>query len=584
MRSLPATFAILSLALVPACARTDEDIEDGEGDSFLGKADSITEGSDAAAAVLALVNDPAVDFDELDKDAGLSSRVARNIITHRDGADALPGTADDDRFDDLAELDAVPYLGAAAMAQLLDYATDQGLVIAAPRIDVVFSPQPAGSTHTARVATMIGAAQHSIDVAMYSYSDAGIGAALTAAIARGVEVRFLFDTAAEDRKVVDLVARTATKSGKLEKAGVDVRWVNKILHHKFILIDGPRDDAGRAATGQLVTGSANWSNGGATIYDENTLFITGSAELNTRYQQEFDYLWAHSRDFALATPIAQQLNTAELGAPRDDAGLAALFTSPNFKVNGDTFSLDWQRHGVSDALVAAINTAQTSIHVAEGHMRLRPVAEALIARKRANPTLDIKVHLDQQEYLSASSDAAQKAEVTACLATAGTDPRKIYDCTSKDFLFAKALVDAGIDVRFKVFAYRWDASYAQQMHSKYILIDGTDLYTGSYNLSTNAEQATFENVVHLGPQHAAVLAKYEANFSAMRELGRADGALAALRTTIATASSIPLVFPALSLTYAEFTDLKTHIRANCPVVDSTEYRTDPAGHKFCPRQ
>src|SRR5688572_21852492 len=139
MRSLPATFAILSLALVSAagCARTDEDVEDGEGDSFLGKDDSVTEGSDAAAAVLALVNDPAVDFDELDEDAGLSSRVARNIITHRDGGDALPGTADDDRFDDLAELDAVPYLGAAAMAQLLAYATDQGLVAAAPRIDVV---------------------------------------------------------------------------------------------------------------------------------------------------------------------------------------------------------------------------------------------------------------------------------------------------------------------------------------------------------------------------------------------------------------------------------------------------------------
>jgi phosphatidylserine/phosphatidylglycerophosphate/cardiolipin synthase-like enzyme len=584
MRAPRLAYCLASIALLlPACGG-DADVEDGENDSFGGKADSLVEGSAEARAVLALVNDPGVDFAELDVDAGLSSRVARNIITKRDGADATAGTADDDRFDTLTELDAVPYLGSAALGQLLDYAIEKGLLTTTPRVDVIFSPQPVGATHTARVAQMIGQAQHSIDIAMYSYSDAGIGVALTEALARGVKIRFLFDTAAEDRKLADLVARTATKSGKLEKAGIDVRWVNKVLHHKFILIDGPRDDAEAAKTGRLVTGSANWSSGGATVYDENTLFIDNSAELNTLYQKEFDLLWTHSRDFMLAAPLAQDFSGITQGTAPDDAGLEALFTSPNFNVNGDTFSFDWRRTVVSDQLVAAIGRAQTSIHVAEGHMRLRAVAEALIAAKQARPSLDIKVHLDQQEYISSTGHTAQVAEVNACLSTAGTDERKIFDCKSRDFLFAKALVDAGIDVRFKSFSYRWDASYAVQMHSKYIIIDGAELYTGSYNLSMNSEQSTFENVVHLqGNDYAALISKYEQNFVMMRELGRSTGALATLRNTIQTASSIPLVFPPLSLTWQEYGDLRTLIRANCPLVDSTDYRTNPAAHKFCPR-
>jgi phosphatidylserine/phosphatidylglycerophosphate/cardiolipin synthase-like enzyme len=584
MRFPTLAFALASVALlIPACATSDADVEDGENDSFLGKNDAPAEGSDEAKGVLALVNDLTVDFAELDVDAGLSSRVARNLITRRDGADATPGTADDNLYDTLAEVDAVPYVGAATLEQLVAYARSKGLVGSRPRIDVIFSPQPAASSHTARVAEMIRGAQHSIDIAMYSYSDAGVGAALQDAINRGIDIRFLFDTASEDRKIADLTARTNTKSGKLEKIGVDVRWVNKILHHKFILVDGPRDDAARATTGRLVTGSANWSSGGAGIYDENTLFIDNSAELNNLYQKEFDYLWTHSRDFALASPIPQLQSTATLGPAADDAGIAAMFTSANFNVSGDTFSLNWQNTKVNDALVAAIGQATTSIHIAQGHMRLRGIAEALIAAKQARPSLDIKIHLDQQEFISTSGHQTQVTQVSACLALAGADPRKQFDCKSKDFLFSKMLIDAGIDVRFKCFSYRWDASYAVQMHSKYIIIDGDELWTGSYNLSMNAEQATMENIVRLGAEYGDVIAKYEANFQQMRELGRSTGALAALRQTISTASSIPLVFAPLSLTFQEFTDLKSLIRTNCPLADSTEYRTNPGAHRFCPR-
>ncbi len=141
----------------------------------------------------------------------------------------------------------------------------------------IFSPQPIESGHTARIRQMVDAANSSIDIAMYSYSDADIGDALEGAIDRGVSVRFIFETANDDKKLSgpDLLN---SKSGRLESAGVDVRFVKKIMHHKFIMVDGPRDDIAKAATAKITSGSANWSFNGAAFYDENTVFLRGQCQ------------------------------------------------------------------------------------------------------------------------------------------------------------------------------------------------------------------------------------------------------------------------------------------------------------------
>jgi phosphatidylserine/phosphatidylglycerophosphate/cardiolipin synthase-like enzyme len=123
-------------------------------------------------------------------------------------------------------------------------------------IEVVFSQQAADSTHMKRIAKMIDEAKTSVDVAIYSYSDAEIGRALRDVEARGVKVRFVFDTARKEKLKTgqDLLA---TKSGRLEQDGVEVRWGNKIMHHKFVIVDGPRDDEAAADTASTATGSAN---------------------------------------------------------------------------------------------------------------------------------------------------------------------------------------------------------------------------------------------------------------------------------------------------------------------------------------
>jgi phosphatidylserine/phosphatidylglycerophosphate/cardiolipin synthase-like enzyme len=582
--------AIWTCSLVlPACSSGGDDPVDAENGAFgSGKADgAIDPSSPEALAALALVNDLAVDVDELDHEARLNAKAAIGLIEHRDGPDGEPGTADDDLFGDLAELDRVPFVGQVALAQLVAYAIDQGYLAADTdtATDVIFSPQPLADSHNARVAELIGGAQTSIDIAMYSFSDAGINTALAAAAARGVKIRFLFETANADRKLTG-AALTSSRSGRLEAMGIDVRWVNKIMHHKFMIVDGPRDEAAAADTAMLVSGSGNWSNGAATRYDENTLFLDGHRELNLRMQREFNHLWDHSRDLvsnpAIVTEHSSLVITDELIA--DEPGEHAYFTSVNFKIQGDDTFVINHTSEISDQLVAAIEGATESIHIASGHLRSRPVAEALMAKQAADPDLDIKVYLDGQEYISDATHDIQVEELEECLAAAGANASKIRDCNDSGFLFGLAIGTAGIDVRYKYYSYRWSASNAIQMHHKYLIIDGDELWTGSYNLSDNAEHNTFENMLHFaGADAQALVDQYESNFASMWETGRAEGLLESLTQTISTASTanVPLVFTPMALDWQQVTDLKDLLRDECPQINSPDFRAHPEAHPFC---
>ncbi|NVB81328.1 MAG: hypothetical protein HOV81_23230 [Kofleriaceae bacterium] len=578
--------AVLGALSLGAC--TDVEVEDGENDAFgSGKADGgIEEGSPEAIGVLRLVNDPAETAASLKAGAGITSRVSGNIVKHRDGADGASGTADDDRFDTLAELDAIPYVGPATLNALIELARDKGYVGGTAKLDVFFSPVASvNDSHMSRIATLIKSAKHNVDVAIYSYSNSQIAAALADRAAHGVKIRFIFDTAAEDRKLTDNAARAATKSGQIESAGVDVRYVNQTMHHKFVLIDGPRDARDLVTSAKLVFGSANWSASAATDFDENTVFVEGSPELVASFQHEFDALWKGSREFAGSAP-SQGQSTANIlpGDVADQEGIEALFTSANFSptgTDGTTWRVDRTKTTMTDAYNAAIDRATTSIKVATTHMRLRPFAEKLIAKKQANPTVSIQVYLDQQEYISPSAHSTQNTELAECLGGATTSTAE-RNCRYNDYLFSKLLVEAGIDVRFKSYAYRWDHSYADQMHSKYMVVDGKELITGSFNHSMNSEQATFESAMHVwGASYAAFVGKYTANFDKIWDTNR--DALAGLRTKIGNDAVIPLVFEPMALTYQELGDLRALIRTNCTAADSAEFRASPAAHRFCNR-
>lgn len=102
------------LALVGCAAGGGEDGEVSEAALSMSEAD--------AASVLALVNYPATDAAVLDNQVGLDARAAKNIIAYRNGADGVAPSPDDNTFEDVAELDAIPYVADRAFASLRTYA------------------------------------------------------------------------------------------------------------------------------------------------------------------------------------------------------------------------------------------------------------------------------------------------------------------------------------------------------------------------------------------------------------------------------------------------------------------------------
>lgn len=547
-----------------------------------GKADSEYGACEMREAV-AWANDTTVTAEAM-KEAGVHTRAARNLIAHRNGPDEVAGTEDDDYFDDPQEMDDVYFVGPVAFEQLaaaVGHRCDH-----APEASVIFSPQPYDSSHLARVAEIIDGAERSIDIGMYSYRDSGIHDALERAVQRGVSVRFLFESANEDRK-----APEGSKSAKLEEIGIDVRYVNKIMHHKFALIDGPREDLEHAYTATLVTGSGNWSYSAGTKYDENTVVLRNSGEVALRFQQEFNHLWDNSRDFVWVEEMPYLISRpiTDWVIP-DDPVSDVFFTSANFDVRmsstyGPTFTVVSGRSAVSDRLVRLIENARESIHIASGHLRSRPVSEALLAKHEANPQVAIRVYLDGQEYISDWYADKQDAKLEECLQEAGDSTSKQQKCLDKGFYFSHPLQEAGIPLRFKYYAYRWDYHYAEQMHHKYAIFDGVRVASGSYNLSDNAEHNTMENVVlYDGGPFAGLVDEFEANHATLWETGRAEGKYEALVDLIEnTEEDIPLVFDSMALTWQQVTDLKDLIWENCPEVNSDPYRQDPEDHQVCPR-
>jgi len=476
-----------------------------------------------------------------------------------------------------SEVDDASGVGDSSMAAL------EGWAEGSCRAQVVFSPQDYASSHLARVASEIDAATTTLDIAMYSFSDAGVMDAVFAAAAKGVSIRAVLQKASEDRK--DL--RDTTLSAKLEAAGVEVRWVNKIMHHKYVIIDGPRSELAAARDALLITGSGNWSYSAGTKYDEDTLFLRDE-RLALAYQREFELMWSNGRLIEWNESIPEvhgiEITDADLAAAE---GSEALFTSANFRAYdssryGPTFTRDGDNSFVQDRLAELIGSAESSIWIASGHLRNRPIAEALLAAHAANPDLDIRVYTDGQEYTSAWWSDKGIQETEDCLAEA-LDADDEADCLEDGVYWGYQLHAAGIPVRFKLSAYRWDYRYAEQMHQKTLIVDQHTVATGSYNYSANAEFDTFENVAVLtSDRYAAAVDQYSARFLELWDTRR-DEYEPLVDDIVYGTDDVSIVFPGMALTWDEVDYLKWLIREVCPGIDTGDYRENPSRHHDCTR-
>ncbi|NOY93252.1 MAG: hypothetical protein GXP55_18865 [Deltaproteobacteria bacterium] len=116
------TFLATLLVLTGCTASVDLDANSDSAEGVSGSTSAL-EGTREGYGVLLLLNDgEGTSFELLDDAVALDRRAAENLVAHRDGADGVFGTRDDDLFDTLAEVDAVRWVGPSALAKLTEFA------------------------------------------------------------------------------------------------------------------------------------------------------------------------------------------------------------------------------------------------------------------------------------------------------------------------------------------------------------------------------------------------------------------------------------------------------------------------------
>ncbi|WWO95510.1 MAG: phospholipase D family protein [Candidatus Dasytiphilus stammeri] len=143
------------------------------------------------------------------------------------------------------------------------------------QIDVGFSP---GHSASYLILKVISQAQHTIDIAAYSFTSKSISLALLEAHKRGVKIRIIADYKANSNNY------TATTYLANQKISVRLNKHYSIMHNKFIIIDSQI----------LETGSYNYTSAADKHNAENIIILYHYPEIAFQYTQEFNRLWEQS--------------------------------------------------------------------------------------------------------------------------------------------------------------------------------------------------------------------------------------------------------------------------------------------------
>jgi phosphatidylserine/phosphatidylglycerophosphate/cardiolipin synthase-like enzyme len=134
-------------------------------------------------------------------------------------------------------------------------------------------------------AAQLGAAQRSLDIAMYAFTDKYLAEAIVQAARRGVQVRIYRDHAQfldEQRKAGRHEDESTTEMFRGERnIQVRVKHKRELMHLKAYAVDGTL----------LRDGSANWSPSGLKRQDNNARFTTNPVEVQA-FQKVFEDMWA----------------------------------------------------------------------------------------------------------------------------------------------------------------------------------------------------------------------------------------------------------------------------------------------------
>jgi phosphatidylserine/phosphatidylglycerophosphate/cardiolipin synthase-like enzyme len=389
----------------------------------------------------------------------------------------------------------------------------------------------------------VSQAQKSIDISIYTFNSVSLREALVEMVKKNPALQVRIVIRADNKvEIQEFVQHLADQK-------IELRYVTKTNHHKFIIVDGKK----------LINSSANFSEHELALsYDENLFVCTDCPGLLTSFQEEFDFLFTYSNSLYETKKLELPKKIDSKSSEED-----AYFTSKNFepyvnskgdKISFRTVSKDLGY--VEKRLVEAINQVKKPSHirVATGHLRSFSIYSALVdAQKRG---VKVEMIVDSQEFISEFGQMQEDVELKRCKASGKNES----SCYVSGFHFARLAHEAGIDLRIKFYRFFWGYLDSPQMHHKYMIIDDHTVFTGSYNWSKNSELSSFENVAII--KDKKVVASYLNNFDFLMSYGKNKIPLAELLEK--SESKMPIRFEARTLTIPEIDEARKIACKKCP--------------------
>lgn len=172
-------------------------------------------------------------------------------------------------------------LNARIVASALWLTLSTGAAVAAPSIDVGFSPE--GSAQQLVLRTL-DEAHESIRLMGYSFTSPEVVKSLVAAKRRGVDVRGVVDDKGNRSKASQAAMNVVVN------AGIPLRTNSqyKIMHDKVIITDGQN----------VELGSFNYTRSAAESNSENALVVRGVPALAQTYLAHWQSRWDGGKDWS----------------------------------------------------------------------------------------------------------------------------------------------------------------------------------------------------------------------------------------------------------------------------------------------
>jgi hypothetical protein len=337
------------------------------------------------------------------------------------------------------------------------------------------------------VVAYINRSKYTLDIAVYNYTSTfpAIATAVNNAHARGVRVRWIYDSSSSNTGIPLL-------NGAINRtASPDASGAYNIMHNKFMIIDANSSDPDDAF---VWTGSSNW-NAQQFNTDFNNAVVVRDQALAKAYRAHFNMMWGD-------TGLVPNKTLAKFGPDKTDLG------NHIFTIEGKTVELYFSpSDGVNNKILSALNTANTDLYVGMSTFTYNSDASAMVTKKTSGV------------YVACISDAAGASSSITATLTSGLGSNFI--------------------------AYPGPKLY----HNKFMIVDASNkcsdplVLTGSHNWTVSADTKNDENTLIIHDDTAANVfyQSFHANFTSMGgSLTNITDCITGTETIVATKPSITL--------------------------------------------